>query len=151
MSYRPVGRSATACLLALVLLASGRAHAASEVDTLLASMLGDTPVLDDLRELTDTIGGRLTGSDANRAAVEWAMQTLRRAGVPATSEPFEMPMQWQEIRAEARVLGDVGFEPQVVAKPFSTGTPAAFSKRGSPTAAPARRRTSPAWAGRRPG
>lgn len=35
-----------------------------------AAMLGDTPVIDDLRELTDRIGGRATGSPANEAAVE---------------------------------------------------------------------------------
>ncbi|HUF36359.1 MAG TPA: hypothetical protein VMN37_10440, partial [Gemmatimonadales bacterium] len=36
---------------------------------LVAAMLGDTPVVQDLQHLTDRIGGRPTGSAANRRAV----------------------------------------------------------------------------------
>lgn len=106
------------------LFACAAARAENDVDRLVAAMLGDTPIIDDLRELTDTIGGRPTGSAANEAAVEWAVKTLRGTGVPATAEPFQMPTQWQELGTRATVLGDVRFEPEVVAKPFSTGTPA---------------------------
>lgn len=119
MSISPAVRVLTAVALA----SCATAHAENDVETLVAAMLGDTPVIDDLRELTDTIGGRLTGSPANEAAVEWAVRTLRGAGVSADAEPFEAPMRWQEVRTTATVLGDVGFEPGVVAKPFSTGTP----------------------------
>ena len=44
----------------LVLVAClGSASAAdNDVDRLIAAMLGDTPLMDDLHELTDTIGGR---------------------------------------------------------------------------------------------
>lgn len=114
-------RTARAVAL-LGLFACTAVRAGNEVDTLVAAMLGDTPVIDDLRELTDAIGGRPTGSEANDAAVDWAIETFRGAGVPATAESVEMPMRWQELRVRARVLGDLSFEPHVVTKPFSAGT-----------------------------
>ena len=96
------------------------ATAQDNVERLIAAMLGDTPLIDDLHELTDTIGGRVTGSDANRKAVAWALTKLRQAEVSASAEDFEMPYQWQENIVAANVSGDVNFEASVVAKPFST-------------------------------
>ncbi|HEX2138533.1 MAG TPA: M28 family peptidase, partial [Woeseiaceae bacterium] len=110
----------TLCMLAL--LATSGVHAEDEVDALIAAMLGDTPIVDNLRELTDSIGGRATGSPANEAAVEWALDAFQSAGVTARAESFEMPMRWHEREASAMVSGDVEFATGVVAKPFSTGT-----------------------------
>jgi len=104
----------------IVLALANPATAQDDVNRLVAAMLGDTPVSDDLHELTDTIGGRVTGSDANRKAVAWALTKLHQAEVSATGEDFEMPFQWQENVVAATVSGDVTFEASVVAKPFST-------------------------------
>ncbi len=93
---------------------------ASETDELVAALLGDTPMIEDLRELTDTIGGRPTGSDANREAVAWAVRTMREAEVTAYTEDFTMPFRWQENVVAASIGGDVQFEASVLAKPFST-------------------------------
>ena len=49
----------------LILVCSGPAGA-DDTARLIAAMMGDTPMIDDLRALTDEIGGRPTGSDANR-------------------------------------------------------------------------------------
>jgi len=100
---------------------------ADDVDALVGAMLGDTPIIDDLKSLTDSIGGRVTGSPSNTAAVAWALQRFEEAGVPATAEQFELPSQWQELEASARVGGDVSFAPRAVAKPFSTGTDGSLS------------------------
>jgi hypothetical protein len=94
---------------------------ADDVDALVGAMLGNTPIIDDLHSLTDSIGGRVTGSPSNSAAVAWALERFEQADVPATTETFEMPSQWQELEASARVGGDVSFTARVVAKPFSTG------------------------------
>ncbi|MFV1980856.1 MAG: peptidase M28, partial [Rhodothermia bacterium] len=88
---------------------------------LIGAMLGDTPMFDDLHQLTDEIGGRVTGSEMNREAVSWAVDKFREAGVAVTAEDFEMPYQWQENAVEASVSGDVSFAVGVVAKPFSVG------------------------------
>ncbi|PYQ54466.1 MAG: peptidase M28 [Acidobacteria bacterium] len=93
-----------------------------DVDRLVAALLGPTPLEDDLRALTDEIGGRPTGSPANARAVEWGLQRFRAAGVEASAEPFTMPALWLERSASARVGGDVAFEARVAAMPFSAAT-----------------------------
>jgi hypothetical protein len=90
---------------------------------LAAALLGDTPLLDDLRELTDRIGGRPTGSEANRRAVAWGLQRFRAAGVEARAEAFPMPVLWLAGTASARLAGDAAFAPRIVANPFSAATP----------------------------
>ena len=114
-----VFRKLTLMFLAMSCLSTA---AAEDIDRLLAAVLGDTPVISDLQDLTDTVGGRVTGSAANEAAVEWALARFREAEVPAHAEAFEMPRQWQEKSVSARISGDVGFTPRVVAKPFSPAT-----------------------------
>jgi hypothetical protein len=42
----------------------------------------------------------------------------------ARTEEFRMPMRWQEIAATAEIHGQASYRPRVVAKPFSTATPA---------------------------
>ena len=112
-------------VMLLTLSAPAQEHAqAPEVNRLVAALLGDTPLVADLRELCDEIGGRPTGSQANLRAVEWAVQKFRAAGVTAHKEAFMMPRLWLEGASEARVSGDgVAFKPDVVAMPFSTATP----------------------------
>jgi carboxypeptidase Q len=97
-----------------------------DAERLAAAMLGDTPVVSDLRDLTDRVGGRPTGSPANARAVAWALERFRAAGVEARREPFRMPGLWLERSASATVRGSgVSFTPRVAALPFSTGTPPA--------------------------
>ncbi|EED36831.1 peptidase, M28D (aminopeptidase ES-62) subfamily [Luminiphilus syltensis NOR5-1B] len=110
-------------LVALCLTATTQSFAADDkVDRLIAAMLGHTPIVEDLQELTDTVGGRPTGSPANERAVDWAVQKFKAASVSVSAESFEMPMQWQERSIIARIDGDVSFSPSVIAKPFSAGT-----------------------------
>ncbi len=106
--------------IAALTLISPAAVADDNTERLIAAMLGDTPVVEDLHELTDTIGGRLTGSAANRDAVAWAVAKFRQAGISVATEDFEMPYQWQEKVVYASVSGDIDFGVGVVAKPFST-------------------------------
>ena len=75
--------------------------------------------MDDLQELTDSIGGRVTGSDANREAVAWAVAKLREAEVSVVTEDFTMPATWDENLVAVSVAGDVEFDLDAVAKPYS--------------------------------
>lgn len=99
-----------------------RPAVADDIDDLVAAMLGDSAVVDDLRELTDEIGGRVTGSNANRMAVDWALEKFRQAEVAVVSEAFEMPLTWQETHVSANVSGDNRFSVSTVAKPYSIAT-----------------------------
>jgi hypothetical protein len=96
----------------------------ADVSRLVAAMLGDTPMVNDLQQLTDEIGGRATGSEANLKSVEWALAKFKEAGVEARKEGFTMPALWLEKSASAKISGAVSFSPRVACMPFSTGTPA---------------------------
>jgi hypothetical protein len=101
-----------------------QASANSEASRLIATFLGDTPLVSDLRSLTDEIGGRATGTPANLRSVEWALARFREAGVEARKEAFTMPQLWLERSARATVRGErVSYSPRVAAMPYSTGTP----------------------------
>ena len=97
--------------------------ASGALAALVLALLGETPLVADLTELTDRIGGRPTGSAENLAGVEWALAKLGAAGVPARREPFEMPSRWLPRSASATIAGaGVRFSPPVAAMPYSTGT-----------------------------
>jgi carboxypeptidase Q len=94
----------------------------ADVDRLVAAMLGPTPLVEDLRQLCDEIGGRPAGSQANLKSVEWALQKFKDAGVTARKEAFQTPRFWLERSSRAKVSGDVTFDVNVVALTFSTAT-----------------------------
>ena len=95
------------------------------MERLAAALQGDTPMVSDLHALTDEVGGRPTGSAANRRSVEWALGRFREAGVAARAETFTMPRMWLERSARATIGGDAAFPVRVAAMPFSVATPAA--------------------------
>jgi carboxypeptidase Q len=110
-------------LSALLFFCSSALPAQDAVPRLAGALLGDTPILEDLRSLTDEIGGRPAGSPENRRAIDWALQRFRAAGIPATKEAFRMPGLWLERSATAVVRGaGVVFAPRIAAMPYSTGT-----------------------------
>lgn len=112
-------------LALLALLPTTLPAQADDASRLVAALLGDTPMVRDLQALTDSIGGRPTGSEANRRAFDWALARFRGAGVDARKEPFRMPGLWLERSARATVQGGgVAFAPRVAALPFSSATPA---------------------------
>lgn len=126
MRSKPLAILVVCLLPALWVMAHGGTSSPDAVTRLVAAVLADTPMVADLRALTDVIGGRPTGSEANLKSVEWALERLREAGVEARKEGFEMPALWLERAASATVSGaGVRFSPRVAAMPFSTATPAA--------------------------
>jgi carboxypeptidase Q len=118
-------RIAHTLLLATAIPALAAAQA-DDASRLVGALLTDTPLVSDLRTLTDQIGGRATGSPANLRAVDWAVQRFRDASVEVRKEPFRMPGLWLERSAAAAVKGEgVSFTPRVAALPFSAATPRA--------------------------
>jgi len=125
----PSSRAISLSLVCLAAVGSSMARAQSndaDVARVVAAMLGNTPMIADLQQLTDVFGGRATGSDANRRAVEWAIARFQAAGVDARTEPFTMPGLWLERSAMATVRGAaLSFPARIAALPFSAGTTAA--------------------------
>lgn len=84
---------------------------------------GDTPLLGDLRELCDTIGGRPTGSQACDRAAEWAAKKFRDAGIQNVSvEPFTGQSLWLPDSASASAVAPVKFNIRIAAAPMSPST-----------------------------
>lgn len=51
---------------------------------------------ENLRRLTDEIGGRVSGSPEMAKAVDWAIAAFRAAGVDAHTEKYRLPTTWSE-------------------------------------------------------
>ncbi|HZI93309.1 MAG TPA: M28 family peptidase, partial [Patescibacteria group bacterium] len=85
--------------------------------------MGATPMLDDLRELCDRIGGRPTGSPACERSVDWALARFRSAGIDSATESFRVPSLWLPGSAEASVTAPEVFSLRVAAAPYSASTP----------------------------
>jgi carboxypeptidase Q len=108
----------TACLLS--------SQTADVAQRLSGRALGATPMLGDLRELCDGIGGRPTGSPACERAVDWAAAKFKAIGMDAVStEPFTVPNRWAAVSAEARCLAPAEFPLRVAAAPGTPSTPGA--------------------------
>ncbi len=109
-------------LLIILFLLPISCHA-NDVQRLVKAMKAPTPIIEDLQELTDTIGGRLTGTESNKKAVDWALAKFQAAGVDAHKESFSMPQAWLEHNASAVVSNkDISFTMQVAAMPFTKQT-----------------------------
>jgi len=63
---------------------------------LLPLILGDSPMIENLRRLTDEVGGRVTGSPEMAKAVQWGIAGFRAAGVDVHTEEYTLPVTWKE-------------------------------------------------------
>lgn len=98
-------------------------NAEQDAANLMTALLGETPIEEDLQELCDLYGGRVTGTATNLQSVDWGLKKFRAANVLARKEAFTMPSIWLENAAIAEVSGDANFTPKVVAKHYSKSTP----------------------------
>jgi carboxypeptidase Q len=119
----PFRRSGAIAVWFLASVAAVGTTVEADRDRLVAAILGPTPLVTDLEQLSDRIGGRPTGSDANHRAVTWAEERLRDAGVKVRRERFLVPAGWLERSAHAEIGGDgVRFSPRIAAMPYSVAT-----------------------------
>jgi len=83
------------CLLgsSAVLLAQSNADA----DRLIEEAMKTSPIEQNLRHLTDEIGGRVPGTPAMDRAVAWGVAAFKDAGADSVhTESFKMPVSWAE-------------------------------------------------------
>ena len=73
--------------------ASSCAQAAAKI---LPIVMGPSPMEENLRRLTDEVGGRVTGSPQMAKAVEWAAAAFRSEGVEVHTEKYTLPVTWAE-------------------------------------------------------
>ena len=78
---------------------------------------------ENLRRLTDEIGGRVTGSPEMAKAVEWAVAAFRAAGVDVHSEKYALPVSWSEGDTRLELLAPVEFPLRLKSTGWSPATP----------------------------
>ena len=76
---------------------------------MIQSALGPSPLEENLRYLTDSIGDRVTGSPEADRAIGWAVEALRHAGVDEVhTEKFTVPASGSERSVESEnVVGEI--------------------------------------------
>jgi carboxypeptidase Q len=86
--------------------------------------LGGSPLEENLRQLTDNVGGRVTGSPEGKKAVAWALEAFRQAGVDSVhTERFTIPNGWSEGATHLEVIGRENFPVRLVSIAWSPATP----------------------------
>jgi hypothetical protein len=118
LSPAPSSQSPAACSATD---ASSCAQAAAKI---LPQVMGPSPMEENLRRLTDEIGGRVTGSPEMAKAVEWAVAAFRAEGVEVHTEKYALPVTWSEGDTRLELLGPVKFPVRLKAEGWSPATPA---------------------------
>jgi len=101
--------------------ASSCAQAAAKI---LPQVMGASPLEENLRRLTDEVGGRVTGSPQMAKAVEWAVAAFRAAGVDVHTEKYKLGVTWAGGNTELLVTAPAGVAhvtPPVGAAPANDG------------------------------
>jgi hypothetical protein len=112
------------CFLASFFLVA-QAPPADDASRLISAVLGPSPLEENLRELTDEIGGRVPGTEGNRRGVQWAVEAFRQTGVDELhTEKFTIPSSWAEGATKLEVLSPTPFQPRAVSIAWSPATPA---------------------------
>lgn len=114
----PSGQSAAACS------ATDASSCAQVAAKILPVVMGPSPMEENLRRLTDEIGGRVTGSPEMAKAVAWAVAAFRAEGVDVHTEKYTMPVTWSEGNTKLEVLGPIVFPVRLAAEGWSPAIPA---------------------------
>jgi hypothetical protein len=100
------------------------ASCAEAAAKILPQVMGPSPIEENLRRLTDEVGGRVTGSPEMAKAVDWAVAAFRAEGVDVHTEKYTLPLTWSEGQTRLELLGPVKFPVRLVAEGWSPATPA---------------------------
>src|SRR5438552_9900199 len=99
---------------------SSCAEAAAKI---LPQVLGDSPMAENLRRLTDEVGGRVTGTPQMAKAVEWGVAGFRAAGVDVHTEKYTLPVTWSEGDTRLELIGSAQYPGHVVRTGWSPAIP----------------------------
>jgi carboxypeptidase Q len=118
LSPAQAGQSAAACS------ATDGSSCTQAAAKILPLVMGPSPMEENLRRLTDEVGGRVTGSPQMTKAVEWAVAAFRAEGVEVRKEKYTLPVTWSEGDTKLELLGPVSFPVRLKAEGWSPATPA---------------------------
>jgi len=89
---------------------------------IIENALGESPLAENLRRLTDEIGGRVTGTPEAARAVAWGVAAFRDAGVDVHTEKYAIPATWFEGASHLEVLSPSPFPVHLVSVAWAAGT-----------------------------
>jgi carboxypeptidase Q len=89
------------CILNIVCIAATPPADTAAENQVIQTALQPSALEDNLRNLTDEIGGRVPGTPAMQHAVQWGMQVFTAAGADSVhTEGFTIPNSWSEGATE---------------------------------------------------
>jgi carboxypeptidase Q len=100
------------------------ASCAEAAAKIIPQVMGPSPMGENLRRLTDEIGGRVTGSPEMAMAIDWAVTAFRAAGVEVHTEKYTLAHAWSEGDTRLELLGPEKFPVRLVSEGWSPATPA---------------------------
>src|SRR5580704_13888202 len=100
------------------------ASCAEAAAKIIPQVMGASPMEENLRRLTDGIGGRVTGSPEMAKAVEWAVAAFRTSGNEVRTEKYTLATRWSEGDTRLELLGPEKFPVRLVSEGWSPATPA---------------------------
>ncbi len=112
-----VSKSPTACSVSDT---SSCAQAAAKI---LPIVMGPSPMEENLRRLTDEIGGRVTGTPQMAMAIEWGVAAFRAAGIDVHTEKYTLPVTWSEGDTRLELLAPVKFPVRLKSEGWSPAAP----------------------------
>jgi carboxypeptidase Q len=89
------------CILCFFSLAATPSPNDGDVNRIIQAALEPSPIQENLRRLTDEVGGRVPGTLGMQHAIQWGMQAFTAAGADSVhTEGFEIPNSWSEGATE---------------------------------------------------
>lgn len=89
------------CIVSFVCCSASSQTISQEENQVIQAALLPSPLQENLRRLTDEIGGRVSGTPNMQHAVQWGVQAFGAAGADSVhTEGFEIPNSWTEGATE---------------------------------------------------
>ena len=88
-----------------------------------------TPIEENLRVLTDEIGGRVPGTPRSKKPQQWAIAAFKQAGADSVhTEEFTIPQSWAEGDTQVNVVAPVEFHVHAVSMAWIAPVPPTTSR-----------------------
>lgn len=104
--------------------ASGVSSCEEAAAKIVPQVMGPSPMEENLRRLTEEIGGRVSGSPELAKAVAWGVAAFRAEGVTVHTEKYLLPLTWSEGETRLELLGRGNFPVRLKSLGWSPATPA---------------------------
>src|SRR5438067_7747364 len=119
------------CIAAIIILLwSALLQAQSRTERIIREASKPSPLEQNLRVLTDEIGGRVPGTDAMQEALLWGKSAFQAAGADdAKLESFNIPQSWSEGATSVRVTAPVSFAVRAISMAWAPPTNGALHAR----------------------